>query len=573
MQRVQDSQYLKTIAKQLEQTKLLRVIDLHSAKISYDQVVIAEHLVENSYHAVKIISIFDGVDQVSQQKLQDAQQEAQFLKNINHPNIAKYQDEFQIGFNYFIVMECVKNLEQFIEVFKSQSSQIPKQILVSFACQILSAINYINEQKQTVRYLSLRNILIDSDNQFKICDFGLYKQVQEELTSSSILAPFTKGAPIYYPSELIQNLNEDIWAFGICLYALAGISLEQCSQLKLKGYQKIEYLGESLNSILSQVLSLDPRQRPSILALIEVFEGIKKEIWTSDEAAYLFNQCLEKMNEQEFYIANQLLSICCQILPNNIEYFFQLGNTQIQLDLNSQAIKSYQKCLQTNSQFKSQFYLNLAVAYQQNGMLDESIKSYQSCLEINPYHDRCYNNLGEAYFLKGMMDEAIKLCMKCLEINPRKTSCYYNLGQIYEKKGMIDEAIKNYQKGLEIDPKFYYFYYNLGNIYKEKGMLDEAIKSYYQCLEMAPHEGEGQCYLNLGMVYCLKNMLDEAIKAYQKCLQINPKIHSCYVNLGKAFQKKACWVTPSTYTRNTSRFILKLVLAISIQVWLIWIKV
>ncbi|KAL4483054.1 hypothetical protein ABPG74_019080 [Tetrahymena malaccensis] len=505
MHQEQDSEQLiklQKIAQQLEQHKQLRVINLDAGKGSYGQVVIAEHLQQKSHHAVKIISIFDGVDQVSQQKLIDAKKEALFLKYINHQNIVKFYDEFQIGFNYFIVMEkCEKNLQQFIEDFKNKATEIPIQIFVNFACQILSAINYLHDQKQMLRDLSLRNILIDSENQIKLCDFGLAKQVQDELTSSLMLTSSPKGAPFYYPPELfeqyknnlgqnkkgyIQNFNGDIWAFGICLYALAGASLDECFQLKSNGYQKRAHLGESLNLILSQVLSLDPSQRPNILKLIEVFEGTKQQIWTSDGNQILYKQFLEKKQANQWYLAYQFISVCCQIQQKNEDYWFYLGITQYKLKLFSEAIKSYQKCLEINPKLDSCYY-NLGIAYYNKGMLDEAIKSYQKCLEINPKKDSCYYNLGKAYKAKGMLNEATQSYQKCLEINPKKHSCYYNLGIVYKAKGMLDEAIKSYQKSLETNPNLDRCYYNLGIAYDDKGMLDEAIKSYQKCLSINPN--------------------------------------------------------------------------------------
>ncbi|KAL4483050.1 hypothetical protein ABPG74_019076 [Tetrahymena malaccensis] len=554
MQQEQDSESLKKlqkIAQQLEQNKQLRVINLDAGRGSFGQVVIAEHLQRKSHHAVKIISIFDGVDQVSEQKLQDAQKEALFLKNINHQNIVKYYDEFQIGFNYFIVMEkCEKNLQQFIEDFKNQATEIPKQIFVNFACQLLSAINYLHGQKQMLRDLSLRNILIDSENQIKLCDFGLAKQVQDELASSLMLTSFPKGAIFYYPPELfeqfqnnigqndkgyIQNFNGDIWAFGICLYALAGASLEQCSQLKSQGYQNIDYLGESLNLILSQVLSLDPSQRPNILKLIDDFESIKKQISTSDDVENLYKQSLEKGQTNQWYLAYQLISVCCQIQEKNEEYQFYLCYTQNKLKLFSEAIKSYYKCLEINPKFDI-CYQNLGIAYEAKGMLDEAIESYQKCLDINPNDDSCYYNLGNALKTKGMLDQAINSYQKCLEINPKKDSCYENLGIAYKAKGMLDEAIKSYQNSIQINPKKDSCHYNLGIAYHEKGMLDEAIQSYQTSVDINPKRESS--FYNLGIAYQAKRMLDQAINSYQKCLEINPKKDSCYENLGIAYKAK-----------------------------------
>ncbi|KAL4483045.1 hypothetical protein ABPG74_019071 [Tetrahymena malaccensis] len=527
---------LQRIAQQLEQNKQLKVINLDVEKGSFSQVVIAEHLQYKSLHAVKIISIFDGVDQASEQKLQDAKEEAVFLQNINHLNIVKYQDEFQIGFNYFIVMEkCEKNLQQYIEDYKNQATEIPKQIIISFACQILSAINYLHNQKQMLRDLSLRNILIDSDNQIKLCDFGQAKQVQEELTSSSLmLKQFPNQALYYYPPDLfeqllinteqsqkgyIQNLNGDIWAFGICLYALAGASLIQCSSVKSKGYQKIPYLGESLNQILSQVLSLDPSKRPNILKLIDIFQDIQKKIWTQDDALNLYNQYLVKKNANQWYLAYQFISICCQIQQKNEDYWFELGNTQVELGFSSEAIKSYQKCLEINHKHDSCFK-KLRITYRDQEMQSQPIKSYEK-LQKN---DQAVNSDDKKNF-----DEAIRQYYRCLQINPNDDSCYYNLGVAYMAKGILDEAIKSFQKCLEINLNNDIYYYNLGVAQEDSYMLDEAIISYQKCLEINPKNY--CCHFNLGTAYYLKGTLDEDIKLFYKCLSANPKNDSYYYTI------------------------------------------
>ncbi|KAL4498342.1 hypothetical protein ABPG72_013148 [Tetrahymena utriculariae] len=225
---------LQKIAKHLKEKVQLQVINLDAGKGSFGQVVIAEHLISKPKYVIKILSIFDGFDSVSEYKLQEAKKEALFLRNANHPNIFKYVDEFQIGFNY---------------QYTKYSVTTSKHQFVSLACQTLSVINYLQY------------------------DFGLAKQIQEELNSSLILTSIPKGALFYYPPELIkqlqisinqnkkeyfQDFNGDIWAFGIYFYILAGAPLNSCFQLKTKGYKNLPYLDQSLNQILSQILSLDP---------------------------------------------------------------------------------------------------------------------------------------------------------------------------------------------------------------------------------------------------------------------------------------------------------------------------
>lgn len=95
----------------------------------------------DGYHdfAVKIISIFDGVSSFSNKLLEEAKKEAKILSDNNHYHIVRYHSEFQIGNNYFIVMEkCEMSLSDWIE--KNKDKSIDPKLFIKFGIEIMRAV-------------------------------------------------------------------------------------------------------------------------------------------------------------------------------------------------------------------------------------------------------------------------------------------------------------------------------------------------------------------------------------------------------------------------------------------------
>ncbi|EAR81856.1 tetratricopeptide repeat protein (macronuclear) [Tetrahymena thermophila SB210] len=559
----------------LHEKKRLKITNQVLGQGSFGTVVFAEHIENKTQFAIKIIKIDGVLDQVSEQLLQEAKAEADFLKKQTHPNIVKYEDSFQIGLHYFIVMEkCEKNLQQVIDEFEKSQSFISKEQFVNYACQTLSAIKCLHEQNYLLRDLSLKNILIDSFNQIKLCDFGLVKKIQDEKNSKAYQQSQPKGAFYYYPPELlfqvheqednkkiIQDFNGDIWAFGICFFKLSGGNINLP-----KLYNKQEFLekdkqqlDENLNQILLQILNYDINLRPkSIQEILLQFENIKKEMWTAEQAQILFKRYTKEKISNKLSNAFDLITICCQISQKNDIFLFQQGYIQSQLKMFHAAIKSYQNCLKVNPNQHICYY-NIGNAYLEIGLFDEAIKSYQEWLKFNPKIDffgKYY--LGIAYQNNKMFNEAIKMFLECLQLDPQHFNCNLNLGSAYYKIGQMDEAKKYYCKCQKLNQNdenssssSFICLYNLGNIYYRQHMYLEAIQKYNECenlysiliknCNLDEKSFYDQClqssYYNLGSAYLKVKKHLESIKNYEKCIQLNKNHKNAMKQLQKLAQQ------------------------------------
>ena len=97
-----------------------------------------------------------------------------------------------------IIMEYISggNLQSFVKKRRKLSEKTAKILFK----QIMDGIKYIHSQNIVHRDIKLENILIDLNNNIKICDFGVGKMIK-----SNILLHDQCGTPVYMAPEIIKN--------------------------------------------------------------------------------------------------------------------------------------------------------------------------------------------------------------------------------------------------------------------------------------------------------------------------------------------------------------------------------
>ena len=148
--------------------------------------------------------------------------ETNLMKKLNHPNITKILELFEDKEYILIIMEYINggNLFSFLKKHRKVSEKTAKLLYR----QIILGIKYMHEQGIVHRDIKLENILIDLNNNIKICDFGIGR-----VLSSPEQPLFDQcGTPMYIAPEILLCSEEkgykgfpvDIWSSGIVLYIL-----------------------------------------------------------------------------------------------------------------------------------------------------------------------------------------------------------------------------------------------------------------------------------------------------------------------------------------------------------------
>ena len=150
--------------------------------------------------------------------------ENNLVKKLNHPNITKILEMFENDKYFLIIMEYINggNLFNFVKKRRKLSEKTAKFLFR----QIILGIQYMHNKNIVHRDIKLENILIDLNNNIKICDFG----ISLILNSFSDILYDKCGTPMYMaPEILLSNKNKnigyngppvDIWSAGIALYIM-----------------------------------------------------------------------------------------------------------------------------------------------------------------------------------------------------------------------------------------------------------------------------------------------------------------------------------------------------------------
>ena len=177
----------------------------------------------------KKILIWKELDysQMSEKEKEQIVTEVNILRELKHPNIVRYYDRIidKKQSKIYIIMEyCVGgDINQLIKTCKKSNEYIAEDIIWKIFTQVLLAVHAIHTHKEgriIHRDIKPSNIFLDKDNNIKLGDFGLSRELSESKFAYSHV-----GTPYYMSPEQIEetkyNEKSDIWSLGCFLYELA----------------------------------------------------------------------------------------------------------------------------------------------------------------------------------------------------------------------------------------------------------------------------------------------------------------------------------------------------------------
>jgi len=250
--------------------RLLKTI----GKGNFAKVKLAKHLPTGKEVAIKIID----KTQLNPGSLQKLFREVRIMKTVDHPNIVKLFQVIETEKTLYLVMEYASGGEVF-DYLVLHGRMKEKEARAKFR-QIVSAVQYCHQKKIIHRDLKAENLLLDSEMNIKIADFGF----SNEFIPGNKLDTFC-GSPPYAAPELFQGKKYDgpevdVWSLGVILYTLVsgslpfdGSTLRELRERVLRGKYRIPfYMSTDCENLLKKFLVLNPSRRASL-------EQIMKDKW------------------------------------------------------------------------------------------------------------------------------------------------------------------------------------------------------------------------------------------------------------------------------------------------------
>ena len=237
-------------------------------KGAYGKVNLCLHTLTGRLVAIKSINKSKITKERQKQKIKI---ETSIMKTLSDSNnIVKVFETYETKKHICIVMEyiCAGDLLSYIKKRSKLTETVAKFIFK----QIILALQYIHSHNIVHRDIKLDNILIDLDNNIKICDFGVSKILKKgELMFDQC------GTPTYIAPEILKNMGYegfgvDIWSAGVVLYSMLsgtvpfkGGDLKELNKLIIEGdYKTINHISKEANHLLKCLLEVEPKNRIKI---------------------------------------------------------------------------------------------------------------------------------------------------------------------------------------------------------------------------------------------------------------------------------------------------------------------
>ncbi|OGW97802.1 MAG: hypothetical protein A2Z81_03680 [Omnitrophica WOR_2 bacterium GWA2_45_18] len=168
---------------------------------------------------------------------------------------------------------------------------------------------------------------------------------------------------------------------------------------------------------------------------------------------------------------------------------------------------------------------------QRNKVWRSEIVLWQDVVQKSPHKSRGYLNLGIAYLDQGQYDLALKYLQKSAALHPRRAKVYNNIGNVYSRMNKFDLAILEYNKALALDRSNLRIYSNRGYAYLLLKQYPQALADFNQAIALKPSHAE-QAYNNRGNVYDKLEKYDLALADYNQAIARNPLFAKAYNNRG-----------------------------------------
>nr|CAD2205055.1 unnamed protein product [Meloidogyne enterolobii] len=206
----------------------------------------------------------------NKQDLVRIRREIRIMSMLNHPNLIQIYEVFENKDKIILVMEYASGGELYDYVSKNGS--LSEQEARRIFRQITSAVLYCHKNKVAHRDLKLENILLDSNNNAKIADFGLSNYFGQR---NKLLSTFC-GSPLYASPEIINGTpykgpEVDCWSLGILLYTLVYGSMpfdgrdfnRMVRQIKRGAYYEPD-TPSTASMLIRNMLRVNPDRRATI---------------------------------------------------------------------------------------------------------------------------------------------------------------------------------------------------------------------------------------------------------------------------------------------------------------------
>lgn len=222
--------------------------------------------------------------------------EVNILRTLQHDHVVRYEERYVDTENgvLYIVMELCEggDLGSVIKRCRKAKTHLPEETVWGFFAQMVTALEACHYRAvpghapgarpvgQAILHRDLKpeNVFLDAEQNVKLGDFGLSKQIASQAFANTYV-----GTPYYMSPELATgqpyDIKSDVWALGCIVYELCALSppFDASNQAELTHKIKQGLVpalprqySRDLQEAVHTMLQLDHRRRPTTRQLLQL---------------------------------------------------------------------------------------------------------------------------------------------------------------------------------------------------------------------------------------------------------------------------------------------------------------
>ena len=446
-------------------------------KGAFGEVWKVTHELSKKNYCIKMIN----KKEIFEQKLvNQINKEICIMYNINHPYSIKLYNHFEDNEKLYLITELATNgnLYNYIQNAKTKKIEFMKKIII----QTIEIIKYLHSKEIIYRDIKPENILLDKNNDVKLCDYGWASFI----TPGKFLTVYC-GTPEYVAPEMakksVYNEKIDIWGIGVLIFELvfgyppfsSSLNEERFNNIKNGKINWPVDLDEShkeVKDLIQKILKINPSERLSL-------EEIERHPWLND----IYIKMKENNQTNETFINKEMTQTeiyKSNIMENGVSKLFNSNfinrRTNSYYELENDGSLSDKELLNIYKMENKQLRLKILKVEENNKILEKKCRDYNDLCHLNEkLNKKIEEDNKQILSLKSkceQKDDIIKhneqKIKELIEFNNK----YKNFDDISNKYKIMEEELKNLKLLLEKNNKN-------NNLNIPNNLYEENIKNFF----------------------------------------------------------------------------------------------
>uniref|UniRef100_A0AAR2L9Z8 non-specific serine/threonine protein kinase n=1 Tax=Pygocentrus nattereri TaxID=42514 RepID=A0AAR2L9Z8_PYGNA len=179
---------------------------------SYGSVFKAHHKETGEIVAIKQVPV--------ESDLQEIIKEISIMQQCNSPHVVRYYGSYFKNSDLWIVMEYC-GAGSVSDIIRQRNKTLGEDEIAAILQSTLKGLEYLHFMRKIHRDIKAGNILLNSEGQAKLADFGVAGQLTDTMAKRNTVI----GTPFWMAPEVIQEIGyncvADIWSLGITAIEMA----------------------------------------------------------------------------------------------------------------------------------------------------------------------------------------------------------------------------------------------------------------------------------------------------------------------------------------------------------------